>query len=69
MYVLVLGLLAWIVTKVEYALLVHLQEPRAKNSFYFTVKKKARKKKSPCPDSFNVKHNKTILDYIKQRYI
>lgn len=67
MYVLVLGLLAWIVTKVEYALLVHLQEPRAKNAFYFTVKK--ARKKSPCPDSFNVKHNKTILDYIKQRYI
>lgn len=44
MYVLVLGLLAWIVTKVEYALLVHLQEPRAKNSFYFTVKKSKKKK-------------------------
>lgn len=64
MSVIVLGLLIWMVTKVEDALLVHLQEPRAKNSFYFTV---LITLKNTCPDSFNVKHKKALIDYIKLR--
>lgn len=61
----VLGLLIWMVTKVEVALLVHLQEPRAKNVLYFTV---LITLKNTCPDSFNVKHKNALLDYIKLRH-